>query len=83
MLKNNTQICSHFGEFAAKICKLGLLVSPCDKRRTAVGVCVQFDIGTFLYDLLKHFTFISSRLIGNETLYETLHASLRVLSVSC
>jgi len=83
MLKSNTQICSHFGEFAANICKLRLLVSPYGKRRTAVGVCVQFDIGIFLYDLLKHSSFTASRLIRNETLYEAVYASLRVLSVTC
>jgi hypothetical protein len=64
------------------MCKLRLLVSPCNKRRTDVGICLQFDIGIFLYDLLKHSSFTESRLIRNETLYESVHASLHVLSVS-
>jgi hypothetical protein len=82
MLKNNTQIFSHFGGFAAKICKLHLLVSQCNKRRTDVGSCLQFDIGIFLYDLLKHSSFTESRLTRNETLYESVHESVHVLSVS-
>jgi len=74
----NTQICSHFSGFAAKICKFHLLVSPLDKFVTAVRSTLQFDVGIFLYDFLKHSSFTSSRLIRSETLYEDVHASLRV-----